>query len=390
MKKKVFITCIAISALVMVRAQDDDDIDILLGRQLDLNPILTTVPFLTIAPDSRSGAMGDAGVATSPDLNSQFWNASKYVFMEEKAGVSLSYTPWLKNLGVNDLNLLYLSGYYKFGDRQTISGGLRYFNLGTIQYTTSGGEPAGTGKPNEFAIDVGYSRLFGENLSAGILFRYIRSDIAGGPGTLNNIPYNPGNSFAADLSLFYQKPMQVSDKDAEIAIGLNISNIGTKMAYSGTDEKEFIPTNMRFGGRFSINIDEYNSLGITLDLNKLMVPTPPVYDSTDINIVAGKNDDVGTVEGMIQSFYDAPGGFSEEMKEIIISVGGEYWYRNQFAVRAGYFHEAEMKGNRKFFTVGIGLKLNIFSIDFSYLVPSAGRTSPLANTMRFTLGFAFE
>jgi hypothetical protein len=206
---------------------------------------------------------------------------------------------------------------------------------------------------------------------------------------LNNIEYNPGNSVAADLSLYYQKPLQIDNKDAEMALGLNISNIGTKMAYSNSDDKEFIPTNLRLGGRFSINLDEYNSLGITFDLNKLLVPTPPVRDD-DGNVTAGKEDEVGPIQGMVQSFYDAPGGFDEEMKEIMWSVGGEYWYRNQFAVRAGYFHEAEMKGNRKYFSAGIGLKLNVFSLDFSYLIPSGGRTSPLANTMRFTLGFGFE
>lgn len=387
MKNKVLIISIAFSALLVVNAQDDDD---LLGRQASLNPILTTVPFLTIAPDSRAGGMGDVGVATSPDLNSQHWNASKYVFMEQKAGVSLSYTPWLKNLGVTDLNLLYLAGFYKFDDRQTISGGLRYFNLGTINYTTGTGEDAGTGKPNEFAVDVGYSRLFGENFSGGILFRFIYSDIAGGTGSLNNIEYNPGISVASDLSLYYRKPLQIDRKDAEAAIGLNISNIGTKMAYSNSDDKEFIPTNMRLGGRFSMNLDEYNLLGITVDLNKLLVPTPPVRDTDTDEVIAGKDDDVGTIQGMVQSFYDAPDGFKEEMQEIMISVGGEYWYRNQFAVRAGYFYESEKKGNRKYFSAGIGLKLNVFSLDFSYLIPSGGRTSPLANTMRFTLGFAFE
>ena len=388
MKKKLVITCIVINVLIIGKAQDDDNV---LGRQASLNPILTTVPFLTIAPDSRAGAMGDAGVATSPDINSQQWNASKYVFMEQKAGVALSYTPWLKNLGVTDLNLLYLAGYYKFDDKQTISGGLRYFNLGTIQYTNSIGEPTTTGRPNEFALDAAYSRLFGENFSGGILFRFIYSDIAANTGGLTGNEYNPGISVASDLSIYYQKPMQISRNDAEMAIGLNISNIGTKMAYSSSDDKEFIPTNMRLGGRFSVNLDEYNSLGITVDLNKLLVPTPPKRSEDDINVIeAGKEDNVGPIQGLIQSFYDAPGGFSEEMKEILISVGGEYWYRNQFAVRAGYFHEAQMKGNRKYFTAGIGLKLNIFSLDFSYLIPSGGRTSPLANTMRFTLGFAFE
>ncbi len=386
MKKKVFLIFISVISFFTGYAQDDD----ILGRQASLNPILTTVPFLTIAPDSRSGALGDAGVATSPDLNSQHWNPSKYVFMEQKAGVSLAYTPWLKNLGVTDLNLLYLAGYYKFDDRQTISGGLRYFNLGTINYTTGTGEDAGTGKPNEFAVDAGYSRLFGRNFSGGIVFRFIYSDIAGGTGSLNNIEYNPGISVASDLSVYYQKPLKIDRKDAEMAFGLDISNIGSKMSYSNSDDKEFIPTNMRLGGRFSMDLDEYNSLGIILDINKLLVPTPPVRDTETDEVIAGKDDNVGTIKGMVQSFYDAPGGFSEEMKEIMFSVGGEYWYRNQFAVRAGYFYESEMKGNRKYFTAGIGLKLNVFSLDFSYLIPSGGRTSPLANTMRFTLGFAFE
>ena len=248
----------------------------------------------------------------------------------------------------------------------------------------------GTRKPNEFAFDLGYSRLFGENFSGGILFRLIYSDIAGGTGNLNGVEYSPGFSVASDLSLYYRKPLQVNGNDAEAAIGLNISNIGTKLAYSSADDKEFIPTNMRLGGRFSTDLDEYNSIGISIDLNKLLVPTPPVRDTDTDEVIAGKDDNVGTIQGIIQSFYDAPDGFKEEMQEIIISVGGEYWYRNQFAVRAGYFHEAQMKGNRKYFSAGISLKLNVFSLDFSYLIPSGGRTSPLANTMRFTLGFAFE
>lgn len=384
MKKILYFLLIPIISLNYVHGQDD-----ILGRQGDLNAIQTTVPFLTIAPDSRAGAMGDAGVATSPDLNSQHWNIAKFPFMEQRAGVSLSYTPWLKNLGVNDLNLLYLTGYYKFDERQVISGGLRYFNLGTIQYTNIEGESAGTGKPNEFAFDAGYSRLFSENFSGGLLFRFIYSDIAGGTGTLNNIVYNPGISFASDLAIYYQKPLKIDNRDAEMAFGLNISNIGTKMAYSDTDDKEFIPTNLRLGGRLSMNLDDYNSLSITFDLNKLLVPTPPVLDEND-SVLAGIDDNVGPIRGMIQSFYDAPGGFSEEMKEIMWSIGLEYWYRNQFAVRTGYFYESEMKGNRKYFTAGIGMKLNVFSIDFSYLIPSGGRTSPLANTMRFTLGFTFE
>ncbi|MBN2522820.1 MAG: type IX secretion system outer membrane channel protein PorV [Bacteroidales bacterium] len=390
MIKKVFFIVFVFISISITRAADDDD-DVL-GRQKSLNAIVTTVPFLTIAPDSRAGAMGDAGVATSPDLSSQHWNAAKYMFMKERSGIGLSYSPWLKGIGVTDLNLLYLSGYYKFDDRQAISAGLKYFNLGTIDYTTYGGEPAGTGRPNEFALDVGYSRLFSDYFSMALVFRFIYSDIAGSTGSINNIPYEPGISVAADYGIYYQRPFQISKKDAEWAFGLNISNIGTKMSYSEGDKKEFIPTNLRLGGRVSIDLDEYNSLGVALDLNKLLVPTPPVRDpDADSIIVAGKDDDVGTIKGMIQSFYDAPQDFQEEMQEIMFSAGIEYWYRKQFAIRAGYFHEHQKKGNRKYITAGVGLRYNIFSIDFSYLIPTVdGRNSPLANTMRFTLGFTFE
>ncbi|MGD2034623.1 MAG: type IX secretion system outer membrane channel protein PorV [Bacteroidales bacterium] len=386
MIKKLFVILLGFVSVYYSKAQEDD----VLGRQNA--SIITTVPFLTIAPDSRSGAMGDAGVATSPDLNSQHWNAAKYMFMAEKAGVGLSYSPWLKGIGVQDLNLLYLSGYYKFDNRQAISGALKYFNLGTIDYTNQIGESAGTGRPNEFAVDLGYSRLFSDYFSMALVFRFIYSDIAGGKGAINNIQYQPGISVAADYGIYYQKPFQISKKDAEWAFGLNISNIGVKMAYSEGDEKEFIPTNLRLGGRITIDLDEYNSLSATLDLNKLLVPTPPLRDpDNDSIIVKGKDDDVGTIQGMIQSFYDAPDGFSEEMQEIMISFGIEYWYRKQFAIRAGYFHEHEKKGDRKYLTAGVGLRYNIFSIDFSYLIPTEdGRNSPLANTMRFTLGFTFE
>ena len=356
------------------------------GSASELNAILTTVPFLTIAPDSRAGAMGDAGVATSPDLSSQHWNPAKYIFMEERMGFGISYTPWLSSLGVTDLNLLYLSGYYKFADNQSVSLGLRYFDLGTINYTSATGEPMGSGKPYEFAADAAYTMMFSEHFSGSMLFRFIYSDIAGGTGTLNNIEYNPGISVGADLAIYYQRPIQIENRDAVMAYGLNISNIGTKMSYSEGDTKEFVPTNMRLGGRFTIDLDEYNSLTATIDLNKLLVPTPPEMD--DDSLIAGRPDDVSTIPGMIQSFYDAPGGFREEMNEIMISGGAEYWYRKQFAVRAGYFYEHVNKGNRKFISAGVGLKLNVFSLDFSYLI-AMGRTSPLDRTKRFTLGFTF-
>jgi hypothetical protein len=394
MIKRSFLIAISIISAVCVSAQDDN----LSGQ--DVNAIPTTVPFLSISPDSRSGAMGDAGVATSPDLYSQNWNAAKYLFMTDHVGFGLSYTPWLKKLQVNDLNLVYLSGFYKFDSRQTFSAGLRYFNLGTIQYTTVDGTPNGTGKPNEFAFDLGYSRLLSDYFGAGLVLRFIYSDIAGGKGTLNNIVYNPGISFAADWDMYYQRPITVNGMDAEMAYGLSITNIGFKMSYSEGDTKEFIPTTMHIGGRYTMDMDDYNSITATLEFSKLLVPTPPEYDAND-SIISGKSNDVSTLTGMVQSFYDAPGiidtdgnliknsKFKEELQEIMIGGGAEYWYRKQFAVRAGYFYEHANKGDRKYITAGIGLKLNVFSIDFSYL-KSVGRTSPLDGTLRFSLGFLFK
>jgi hypothetical protein len=395
MIRRSFIIALSVLTTFGAYAQDDANLS---GK--GLNAILTTVPFLTISPDSRAGAMGDAGVATAPDLYSQNWNAAKYLFMQDKLGVGLSYTPWLKKLQVNDLNLVYLSGYYKFDPKQAFSLGLRYFNLGTIQYTNQNGDPAGTGRPNELAIDLGYSQLLSDYFGAGLVLRYIYSDIAGGKGTLNNIVYNPGKSVAADWDMYYQQPITVDNRDAEMAFGLAITNIGFKMSYSSGDKKEFIPTTMKLGGRFSMDMDEYNSISATVDFSKLLVPTPPKYDEND-SLISGRSSDVSTLAGMIQSFYDAPGlldsdgnleknsRFKEEIQEIMIGGGAEYWYREQFAVRAGYFYEHKNKGDRKYITAGIGLKLNVFSLDFSYL-KSMGRTSPLDGTLRFTLGFIFK
>jgi hypothetical protein len=388
-KRTIGLFFILLSLSAVTQSQDDVDLS---GREL--NAIKTTVPFLSIAPDARSSAMGDAGAATTPDLSSQHWNASKYLFMKQRMGLQVSFTPWLKNLGVDDIYLGYLSGYYKLDEKQAVSLGLRYFSLGSIQLMgNSAEEEMGTSNPSEFAVDFGYSMLLSDNFGAGLVLRYIRSDIAGGVGGVNNpdgFTYSPGNSFAADLSGYYQKPFKLGGKDVEGAIGFDISNIGFKMSYSENDEKEFIPTNLRLGGRFTLNLDEYNTLSIIADLNKLLVPTPPIIQG-DTLILAGKDDDVGTFAGMIQSFYDAPGGGKEELHEIAYSVGGEYWYRNQFAIRGGYFNEHETKGNRKFFTVGIGLKLNVFTVDFSYLVPAVGgRNNPLDKTIRLSLGFTFE
>ena len=365
----------------------------------ELNTIQTAVPFLTIAPDSRSGAMGDVGAATTPDVNSMHWNIGKFAFIESTGGFAISYTPWLRNL-IPDINLAYLSGYYRIDDKQVVSASMRYFSLGNIVFTDLTGTVTGQYNPNEFAVDAGYSRLFTDHFSGGIAFRFIRSDLTSGQNTADGQETQPGISFAADLGFYYQNDVTIGGSDAEWALGASITNMGTPVAYTTDAEKTPVPTNLRIGGRFSYNIDEYNTISAHVDLNKLLVPTPPVVEedtaSGDLVVIRGKETPGSVVTGMFQSFYDAPGAlksdgsystFSEEMHEIAYNVGLEYWYRSQFAIRAGYFHEHSTKGNRKYATVGIGLKLNVFALDFSYLIPTNGQNSPLANTLRFTLGF---
>ncbi len=365
----------------------------------ELNTIKTAVSFLTIAPDSRSGAMGDVGAATTPDVNSQHWNIGKYAFLEKKGGFAISYTPWLRNL-IPDINLAYLSGYYRIDDNQVISSSLRYFSLGNIVFTDITGTVTGQYNPNEFAVDAGYSRLFTDHFSGGLAFRFIRSDLTAGQNTADGQETQPGISFAADLGFYYQSEVDLGTGDGEWAAGATITNMGTPVSYTADAQKTPIPTNLRLGGRFTYNIDDYNSITGTVDLNKLLVPTSPVISQDtatgDDIIVRGKEAPGSVVMGMVQSFYDAPGVLKnngeysvaqEEFHEIAYSAGIEYWYRSQFAIRAGYFNEHSTKGNRKYFTVGIGLQLNVFALDFSYLVPTNGQNSPLANTLRFTLGF---
>ncbi len=382
MKRTIIIACAFVFILRNNYSQDE------------LNPIFLTVPFLTIAPDSRAGAMGDIGVATSPDASAQHWNASKYAFVKGEAGFAMSFTPWLRNL-VSDINLGYVSGYFRIDDRQVISSSFLYFSLGEILFRDMYGEEYGHFTPNEFAFDFAYSRTLSDNISGALTLRFLRSDLTGG-GTQGGEEYNPGISFGADLSTYYQRDIKLSDKDAELAWGVSISNLGSKISYTEGADKHFIPANLRVGARLSVDLDEYNAVSLATDINKLLVPTPPSYynDSLDANgdqvIREGKKPPSSLPLSWIQSFYDAPGGFKEEMHEIIYSVGAEYWYREQFAIRAGYFHEHINKGNRKYFTVGIGLKLNVFFIDYSYLIPTSGRQHPLANTMRFTLGFVFD
>jgi len=374
----------------------------LLGQDLDgesVNAITTAVPFLSIAPDSRAGAMGDAGVATTPDVNSQHWNPAKYAFMENDMGFSVSYTPWLKGL-VNDINLGYVCGYYRFADDQTVSGSLLYFSLGDITFTDNEGNTIGQGDPKEFAIDGAYSRMFSDSVA----LRYIHSDLTSGY-EFNNVDSKPGQSVAADVSAYYENDVVISEKEAKLMFGMNISNIGAKISYTANADKDFIPTNLRLGGGLKVNIDEYNTMLFTADVNKLLVPTTPVYypDSVDLdgNLIPmfGKDPNVSVPLGMIQSFYDAPGIYNdktgnvsvmkEELRELMYSFGMEYWYAKQFAIRGGYFHEHATKGNRKFFTVGFGLKLNVFSLDFAYLIPTRQK-HPLENTLRFTITFDLE
>ncbi len=365
-----------------------------------LNAIQTAVPFLTIAPDSRSGGMGDVGAATSPDVSSQHWNPAKFAFMDGNGGVGLSYSPWLRNL-IGDINLAYLAGYYRIDQRQVISASLVYFSLGDITFTDIYGNTTMNFNPNEFAIDVGYSRAFSEYISGGMVFRYIYSNLTGGQ-TVGGAETKPGHSVAADVSTYYNHPISISGMGGNAGFGVNISNIGMKISYTDDQDPDFIPTNLRIGGVFQLDIDEFNSIGFHADINKLLVPTPPLYyqpgdtlpsgdvvQNGDQIIEAGMDPNVSVPVGMFQSFYDAPGGFKEEMQEIAFSIGLEYWYNKVFAIRGGYFHENENKGNRKFFTVGLGLKLNIFSLDFAYLIPIQ-HNHPLSNTLRFSLAFDFD
>ena len=351
----------------------------------ELNAIQTVVPFLTIAPDSRAGGMGDAGVATSPDVYSMHWNPAKFAFIDGEGGVGISYSPWLRNL-VPDINIAYLAGYKRLDSKQVLSASLLYSSLGDVPFTDDFGNLERTFNPNEFALDAGYSRLFTENLSGGIAFRFIYSNLTGG-SFAGGVATKPGISFAADISGYYRTDVSMFNKDGELAFGLNFSNIGAKMSYSDSQASDFIPTNMRLGTAYTIDLDNFNKITLTIDISKLLVPTPPIYSiTTPDSIISGKDPNVAVPVAIFQSFYDAPGGFKEELHELTFSYGLEYWYNNQFAIRGGYFHENETKGNRKYFTAGAGFRLKVFTIDFSYLMPLA-QNHPLARTLRFSLSF---
>ena len=354
------------------------------GQELKYNPITTSVPFLNITADSRHGAMGDVGVATSADASAQFWNASKLAFAKDSFGISLSYTPWLRQL-VRDMNLAYLSSYYRLDNNQTIGASLRYFSMGEIMLTDQNGTTIANVRPNEFAIDVSYARKLSDKFSGAIELRYIHSDLSGGIGPES---YKPGSAFASDVSFYYSKTVRNSNSGHTISAGINISNVGSKISYDEGQNKELLPANLRIGSTFTKEINQYNMFSISLDFNKLMVPTPQISATGSGSgvIISDNRSNQTAISSIFSSFSDAPGGFKEELKEIRISTGIEYWYNHQFAVRAGYFHENEYKGNRKFFSAGLGVKMNICAIDFAYLIPTQ-RNNPLANTIRFTLIF---
>lgn len=386
--KKFLLSVVSLStASGLVLAQDTLNTSQLLGG---INTITTAVPFLLICPDSRSGGMGEVGVATSPDVNSTHWNIAKLAFSTKTGGIGISYTPWLRQL-VPDINLAYVTGFKKLKNDQAISGSLRYFSLGNITFTDVVGNVTGQFNPNEFAIDIGYARKLGEEFSGGLALRYINSNLTGGI-EVQGAQTKAGQSIAADIGTYWRHELETKGKKGVLTIGLDITNIGAKISYSETGTKDFIPTNLRFGSGFELNVNDYNSVALNLEFSKLLVPTPPIYETDTAGnryIAYGKDPNVGVPKGMVQSFSDAPNGFEEEMQEIIWQVGFEYWYDKQFAFRLGYFHEAANKGNRQFFTAGVGVKYNIVGLDFAYLIPTEQR-NPLENTLRFSLIFDFD
>lgn len=389
MKKILSILLISIIALSSSQQSFGQD-------ERDWSTITTAVPFLMIGPDARAGGMGDIGAATAPDGNSIYWNASKLAFVDKAVGFNVSYVPWLKGL-VDDIGLGYVSGYGKIGDKQTIAASLRYFSLGNITFTNEDGIPQGDYKPNEFAIDLAYSRKLSENFSAAVVGKFIYSNLTLGQD-VGGVESRAGTSVAADVSMYYKKPLRFSHgKRGLWGFGVSINNIGNKISYTSSTEKDFIPTNLRIGTSFSMDIDDYSSISVSFDLTKLLVPTPPEYYKDGDDIPDGsevgdlvppyKDNNVSVMQGMIQSFYDAP--FKEEMQEIIYAAGVEYWYDKQFALRGGYFYEHPQKGARQYFTLGAGLRYNVFGLDFSYLI-ATNPNNPLKNTLRFTLTYELE
>ena len=379
---RIVLTSVFAFVVTSVSAQDKKDM---------FNPEKASVTSQTIAPDARAAGMGDVGVATEADANSQYWNPAKYPFAISRAGVSLNYTPWLRQL-VSDMDLAYLAGYYRIGDYSAISGSLRYFSLGEVYMTSdiSATDNAMTINPYEMSVDVAYSMMLSEKFSWAAALRFIYSDLT--------YDYTddtaPGSAFAADVSLYYQDYLNLGDRECQVGLGLNVSNIGSKITFGGDDNSEFIPTNLRLGASLMIPVDEYNRFTIAADANKLLVPTYPKQEegeSTEAYQQRVQKDyyDISSISGIVKSFGDAPNGFKEELQEVQWSVGAEYWYNDKFTLRAGYHHESENKGNRKYFTFGAGFKMSVFSLDAGYVIATA-KSNPLDQTLRFTLSFDMD
>jgi opacity protein-like surface antigen len=351
-----------------------------------VNTIITAVPFLRIVPDARSGGMGDVGMAISTDANAMHFNASKLAFAENDVSISATYTPWLRALDLQDVYLAYLSGYKKIDKISAVGLSLRYFSLGSIQFTDSNGSSLGNTRPNEFEIAGAYARQLSKNMSLGVSLKFIYSRLANGP--YNGINISPGVAGAGDVSFTYKSDEGIFNQaGSQLTFGAAVTNLGTKISYTDDGNSEFIPTNLGLGLAYEYAIDDFNSIVFAVDFNKLLTPTPDTLDTDGDGILDYKQ--AGVATGLFSSFNDAPGGFSEELNEFAFSAGIEYWYDKQFAIRAGYFYEHPTKGARKYISVGLGLKYNIFGLNFSYLVPTSNRTNPLDNTLRFSLVFDF-
>ncbi|UKK48096.1 type IX secretion system outer membrane channel protein PorV [Prevotella sp. E9-3] len=378
---KLFLTIAVVFFAQLVYADD--------YKTSTFNPVEHAVISQTIAPDARAAGMGDVGCATDPDVNSQAWNLAKYPFCISRAGIALNYTPWLRQL-VNDIDLAYVAGYYRIGDRGALSGSLRYFSLGEV-YTDINGEDASmTVKPYEMSLDAAYSMMLSETFSFGVGLRWIYSDL--------RYDYSedskPASAFAADIAFYYNNYIMMGNRECQLGLGLTTTNIGSKISYYGDEESQFIPANLRLGASLMVPVDEWNRFSIAADANKLLVPTVPVQGVDENNSdyqdrVRREYSDVSSISGIFKSFSDAPGGFKEEMEEIQWSVGAEYVYHDQFSLRAGYHHESESKGNRKYFTVGGGFRMNVFSLDVGYVISTA-QSNPLDQTLRFTLAFDMD
>lgn len=380
MKKNIRLIAIIVCLFTALAVSAQD-------KKSQFNPVDHAVISQTIAPDARAAGMGDVGAATDPDVNSQFWNPAKYPFCISRAGVALNYTPWLRQL-VNDIDLAYVAGYYRIGDYSAVSGSIRYFSLGEVMTSTD--ENAMTVKPYEMSLDVAYSLMLSETFSLAAGIRWIYSDL--------RYDYTedsaPASAFAADLAMYYNKYLNIGSRECQLGLGLNLSNIGSKISYYGDDRSQFLPANMRLGVSLMVPVDEYNRFTIAADANKLLVPTVPKQNEGESaadyqDRVIREYSDVGAFSGIFKSFNDAPGGFKEELQEIQWSVGVEYIYHDQFSIRAGYHHESENKGNRKYFTVGGGFRMNVFSLDVGYVISTA-QSNPLDQTLRFSLAFDMD